>query len=82
MATPMSAPKPCNTRSAAADMVLRFYLTEVHFLGAELSMSAILVPLPADMQALAEHSPDTNEHRQDEPYRRALTESMHVWQPI
>ena len=56
-----------------ADMVLRFYLTEVHFLGAELSMSAILVPLSAEMQALAEHSPDTNEHRQDEPYRRALT---------
>ena len=56
-----------------AEMVLRFYLTEVHFLGAELSMSAILVPLSADMQALAEHSPDTNEHRQDEPYRRALT---------
>ena len=56
-----------------ADMVLRFYLTEVHFLGAELSMSAILVPLSADMQTLAEHSPDTNEHRRDEPYRRALT---------
>ena len=56
-----------------AEMVLRFYLTEVHFLGSELSMSAILVPLSADMQALAEHSPDTNEHRQDEPYRRALT---------
>ncbi len=56
-----------------ADMVLRFYLTEVHFLGAELSMSAILVPLSAGMQALAERSPDTNEHRQDEPYRRALT---------
>jgi phosphoenolpyruvate carboxylase len=56
-----------------ADMVLRFYLTEVHFLGAELSMSAILVPLSTDMQALAEHSPDTNEHRLDEPYRRALT---------
>ena len=25
------------------------------------------------MQALAERSPDTNAHRQDEPYRRALT---------
>jgi phosphoenolpyruvate carboxylase len=25
------------------------------------------------MQALAERSPDTNEHRMDEPYRRALT---------
>ncbi|MDO8769914.1 MAG: phosphoenolpyruvate carboxylase [Burkholderiaceae bacterium] len=56
-----------------ADMVLRFYLTEVHFLGAELSMSAILVPMSPGMKALAEASPDTNEHRQDEPYRRALT---------
>jgi phosphoenolpyruvate carboxylase len=56
-----------------ADMVLRFYLTEVHFLGSELSMSSILVPLSAPMKALAELSPDTNEHRKDEPYRRALT---------
>jgi phosphoenolpyruvate carboxylase len=29
--------------------------------------------LSPEMQALAERSPDTNEHRQDEPYRRALT---------
>ncbi len=56
-----------------ADMALRHYLTEVHFLGAELSMSAMLTPISAAMQALAERSPDTNEHRQDEPYRRALT---------
>jgi phosphoenolpyruvate carboxylase len=56
-----------------SEMVLRFYLTEVHFLGAELSMSSILVTLSTAMQALAEQSPDTNEHRKDEPYRRALT---------
>ncbi len=56
-----------------AEMVLRFYLTEVHFLGSELSMSSILVPLSEAMKALAEQSPDTNEHRKDEPYRRALT---------
>ncbi|HMS27974.1 MAG TPA: phosphoenolpyruvate carboxylase [Burkholderiaceae bacterium] len=56
-----------------ADMVLRFYLTEVHYLGTELSMSSILVPLSEEMQALADKSPDTNEHRKDEPYRRALT---------
>jgi phosphoenolpyruvate carboxylase len=55
-----------------ADMALRFYLTEVHFLGAELSMSSILVPLSEDMQALANLSPDANDHRKDEPYRRAL----------
>nr|WP_029525561.1 phosphoenolpyruvate carboxylase [Polaromonas glacialis] len=56
-----------------ADVALRHYLTEVHLLGGELSMSAILVDCSLDMQALAEKSPDTNEHRQDEPYRRALT---------
>ena len=56
-----------------AETVLRHYLTEVHALGAELSMSTLLTPVSADMQALAERSPDRNEHRQDEPYRRALT---------
>jgi len=56
-----------------ADVALRHYLTEVHLLGGELSMSSILVDCSAEMQALAERSPDTNEHRQDEPYRRALT---------
>ena len=56
-----------------AEMVLRHYLTEVHFLGRELSVSALLLQFPKKMQALAASSPDTNEHRQDEPYRRALT---------
>ncbi|MCM2346137.1 MULTISPECIES: phosphoenolpyruvate carboxylase [Comamonadaceae] len=56
-----------------SDMALRHYLTEVHFLGGELSLSARLVAVSPEMQALAQRSPDTNEHRQDEPYRRALT---------
>ncbi len=56
-----------------SELALRHYLTEVHFLGAELSVSATLVQCTPQMQALAERSPDTNEHRQDEPYRRALT---------
>jgi len=56
-----------------ADVALRHYLTEVHLLGGELSMSAILVECSDEMQALAERSPDLSEHRQDEPYRRALT---------
>ena len=56
-----------------AEVALRHYLTEVHYLGAELSLSAMLVDFPTDMQALAERSPDTNAHRIDEPYRRALT---------
>ena len=59
--------------SRQADVALRHYLTEVHLLGSELSMSAILVNCSADMRQLAESSPDTSEHRQDEPYRRALT---------
>ncbi len=56
-----------------SEVALRHYLTEVHYLGGELSLSAMLVPFDADMLALAAKSPDLNEHRQDEPYRRALT---------
>ena len=55
-----------------AEVALRFYLTEVHALGAELSMSSLLASVTPAMQALADASPDRNLHRQDEPYRRAL----------
>jgi phosphoenolpyruvate carboxylase len=55
-----------------SETVLRFYLTEVHELGAELSISASLAPVTADMKALAASSPDHSAHREDEPYRRAL----------
>jgi phosphoenolpyruvate carboxylase len=56
-----------------AELILRHYLTEVHYLGSELSLSALLVKTTPKMQALAKASPDANEHRVDEPYRRALT---------
>ena len=56
-----------------SEVALRHFLTEVHFLGAELSVSAMLSDCTPDMQALAESSPDQNAHRMDEPYRRALT---------
>ena len=56
-----------------AEVALRHYLTEVHYLGGELSISAILSQCSPELLALAERSPDHNEHRQDEPYRRALT---------
>jgi phosphoenolpyruvate carboxylase len=59
--------------SRQAEMALRHYLTEVHHLGAELSMSGRLVTISPDMQALADRSPDQNPHRVNEPYRRALT---------
>ncbi len=55
-----------------AEVVLRFYLTEVHHLGAELSVSLMLVGVSNQMRALTDRSPDVNEHRLDEPYRRAL----------
>ncbi len=56
-----------------SDVALRHYLTEVHHLGRELSLSSNLVQVSTDMLALAARSPDTSEHRADEPYRRALT---------
>jgi phosphoenolpyruvate carboxylase len=56
-----------------SETALRHYLVEVHELGAELSQSTLLVKITPEMQALADASPDTNEHRSDEPYRRALT---------
>ena len=56
-----------------SEVALRHYLTELHALGSELSISLRLVRISPAMQALAESSPDRNEHRKDEPYRRALT---------
>ena len=56
-----------------SEVSIRHMLTELHRLGAELSLSARLVDFSPEMQALAERSPDQSEHRQDEPYRRALT---------
>jgi phosphoenolpyruvate carboxylase len=55
-----------------AEVALRFYLTEVHHLGAELSQSVRLVRVSPGMQALADRSPDQSEHRSDELYRRVL----------
>ncbi len=73
-ATPTSAPRRWQyALRRQAEVALRHYLTEVHYLGGELSLSARLVTVSPEMQALAQRSPDTSEHRQDEPYRRALT---------
>ena len=55
-----------------SEVALRFYLTEVHALGAELSISQMLAGVSPELLALAERSPDRNPHREDEPYRRAL----------
>jgi phosphoenolpyruvate carboxylase len=58
--------------SRQSEVALRHYLTEVHHLGAELSMSNMLAPVTPAMLALAARSPDHSAHREDEPYRRAL----------
>jgi phosphoenolpyruvate carboxylase len=52
--------------------ILDFYLEEIHALGAELSISTLLVDVSPALQALADASPDPSDHRSDEPYRRAL----------
>ncbi len=54
------------------EALLASYLDELHQLGGELSISSRLVPVPADLEALAQQSGDTSPHRADEPYRRAL----------
>ncbi|MFM2328816.1 MAG: hypothetical protein RLZZ494_919 [Pseudomonadota bacterium] len=69
----VTAPTLRMALSRQSETALRHYLTEVHQLGAELSMSQMLAPVTPDMLALAERSPDRNPHREDEPYRRALT---------
>src|ERR1700723_3398859 len=51
--------------------VLRFYLEELHLLGAELSLAAHLADVSEELRALAGRSPDTSPHRSGEPYRLA-----------
>src|SRR5450830_1806083 len=58
--------------SKHATTILDFYLDEVHLLGAELSISTLMVSVSPALQALADASPDQSPHRSDEPYRRAL----------
>src|SRR6476469_1101643 len=53
--------------------VLRFYLEELHLLGAELSLAAHLAEVSKDLRALAERSPDKSPHRSGEPYRLAVS---------
>jgi phosphoenolpyruvate carboxylase len=55
-----------------SETALGHYLDEVHRLGAELSVSSRLVSVTPALEALARRSTDRGEHREDEPYRRAL----------
>ncbi|WP_345796980.1 phosphoenolpyruvate carboxylase [Castellaniella sp. MT123] len=55
---------------------LRHYLTEVHELGAGLSVSQSLMQVTPALAALAAGSQEPSPHRQDEPYRRAC---IHIY---
>jgi phosphoenolpyruvate carboxylase len=57
---------------AQSRRALGFYLEQLHKLGAGLSPTVTLVPVSAELRALAARSPDTNPHRDDELYRRAI----------
>jgi len=55
-----------------SQVALRHYLKEVKALGRELSQSSMLTRFTPEVEALADASADTSEHRRDEIYRRAL----------
>lgn len=50
-----------------------FYLKELHLLGGELPLDVRLVGVSEELRELAQRSPDRSPHRQDEPYRRAIS---------
>ncbi|WP_036283796.1 phosphoenolpyruvate carboxylase [Methylocystis sp. ATCC 49242] len=54
------------------ETALRYYLLEVHELGAELSISRRYAGATRALEELAARSGDDNPHRDNEPYRRAL----------
>ena len=56
-----------------SDRALGFYLDELHALGRELSLHALLVHTTAELDRLAARSPDHSAHRASEPYRRAIS---------
>ena len=62
-----------DTARMHANTALRFYLEELHTLGAELSLSTRVVTVSDALAELADRSPDTSPHRVDEPYRRAIS---------
>ncbi|MEN4920108.1 phosphoenolpyruvate carboxylase [Achromobacter spanius] len=55
-----------------ATVLFEHYLQEVHALGAELSITTLLIAADPQLLALADSSGDDSPHRRDEPYRRAL----------
>lgn len=57
-----------------ARLILNHYWDEVRRLWFDMAVTTDLSPASAGVLALAQASPDTSVHRQDEPYRQALQE--------
>ncbi len=55
-----------------AEVVLDYYLSEIHALGAELSLSDSLVKTSEALRKLTARDDQVSVHQEDEPYRRAL----------
>ncbi|MCB1956851.1 MAG: phosphoenolpyruvate carboxylase [Rhodocyclaceae bacterium] len=55
------------------ERALSHYLRQLHTLSSQLSLAHLLVPATEALMALADASPDDSPHREDEPYRQALT---------
>src|SRR5262245_14357574 len=56
-----------------SNRALKFYLEELHLLGAELSLDVRLVGVSDELLDLAERSPDKSPNRRNEPYRRSIS---------
>ena len=56
-----------------ARLAFAHYLEETNLLGRELGLSSRHTSVPEEVAQLAERSGDRSPHRQDEPYRRAIT---------
>jgi phosphoenolpyruvate carboxylase len=69
----VTAPVLNAAQSLQARLLFAHYLEEAHLLGRELGLSSRQTRVPAQVERLAERSGDASPHRQDEPYRRAIT---------
>ena len=69
----VTAPTLAHALRRQSAVALRHYLQEVNALGVELSISERRAGVSDALRELAHASGDSNEHRSDEPYRRALT---------
>ncbi|CAB1367562.1 Phosphoenolpyruvate carboxylase [Denitratisoma oestradiolicum] len=68
----VTAPLLGQTLRAQSAVALGHYLEQLHELGASLSTTTLVRDISDELRALAAASPDTNPHRDDEPYRRAV----------